>query len=185
MKASFLLHPLVVEALRLALALLFLVAATHKLRALAAFRAQLSAYRLLPGLFERPVALAIALLELLTATGLLLPRFQTWAALLAVALLLVYTLAIAVNLLRGRRDLDCGCAGPRSAQGLSSGLLIRNLGLLLAAWYAARPVPAPQLGLVDSLLLAALVSSGILLYATANTLLANAWRETALGLRRG
>ena len=48
-------------------------------------------------------------------------------------LLALYAGAMAVNLARGRRDLDCGCAGPGVRRPVGEGLLIRN-GALIAVW---------------------------------------------------
>jgi hypothetical protein len=48
-------------------------------------------------------------------------------ALVAALLLLVYALAIAINLARGRRDLDCGCAGPGNRRPVRGMLVARNL----------------------------------------------------------
>ena len=59
------------------------------------------------------------------------------------ALLLTYAIAIAINLARGRRDLDCGCAGPNERRPIAAWMVWRNVGIaiLLAAvllpWSAA------------------------------------------------
>jgi hypothetical protein len=157
---------------RLALALLFAHAAAHKLRDLAAFRAALAGYRLLPRRAEAPFALALPLAELGIAAALLASAPLGGA--LALLLLALYTLAIAVNLARGRRDVDCGCFGPAARQPLSGALVARNAGLLAVATLAAAQPGARALTPGDALTVVCGVAFAALAFATSNALLANA-----------
>ncbi len=59
-------------------------------------------------------------------------------ALMGGALLALYALAMAINLARGRRDLDCGCGIVRKS--ISASMVVRNL--LLAAFIACAAMPA-------------------------------------------
>jgi hypothetical protein len=132
------LDPVFAWVIHLALALLFAVAAWHKLRDLRAFQATLANYRLLPTAVIAPAALALAACELGVAALLLAPlpepvarhaalaSLSSLAPLAALGLLALYSGALAVNLARGRRDLDCGCLGPAQRQPISPGLLVRN-----------------------------------------------------------
>ena len=135
------LDPVFAWVIHLALALLFAVAAWHKLRDLRAFQATLANYRLLPTAVIAPAALALAACELGVAALLLAPlpepvarhaalaslsSLAPLAPLAALGLLALYSGALAVNLARGRRDLDCGCLGPAQRQPISPGLLVRN-----------------------------------------------------------
>jgi uncharacterized membrane protein YphA (DoxX/SURF4 family) len=137
--------PVLAWLARLALALLFAAAASHKLRDFRAFTATVRDYRILPGATAAAAALALVLLELGLAVALLLPAADPLGPLAALALLSLYSAAIAVNLARGRRDLDCGCLGPAHRQPLAPWLLVRNavicLGpaLLLLGDAATRP----------------------------------------------
>ena len=74
----------------------------------------------------------------LTAWALLLwPASRSLGAVLALCVLLVATSGIVMNLLRGRRDVDCGCSGlGESSGGLSWWLVARNalLAALAAPW---------------------------------------------------
>ncbi|MBJ6950286.1 hypothetical protein JG666_23760, partial [Vibrio cholerae] len=45
----------------------------------------------------------------------------------AVLLLLVYSVAISINLLRGRKEISCGCGGVLGNHKLSWMLVVRNL----------------------------------------------------------
>src|SRR2546425_7648864 len=98
--------PVIDVTLRTALALLFFVAAGHKLRDLDRFRATLAEYRLLPaGLVPLAVALVVAV-EVAAAGALLVPGARAAGLVSAAALLVLYGAAIAINLARGRRDID-------------------------------------------------------------------------------
>jgi hypothetical protein len=46
-------------------------------------------------------------------------------------LLLSFSVAMGVNLRRGRKDLNCGCSGARQPQKISGRLILRNAILLL------------------------------------------------------
>jgi hypothetical protein len=168
------LDPVVAAILRGALALLFLDAARHKLRDRAAFAAAFDAYRLLPEGAGRAAGAAIGGAELAVAAALLVPVADRPGALGAAGLLALYTAAIAVNLMRGRRDIDCGCAGPALRQPLGGGLVVRNLVLLGAALLCLVPTLPRSLVWLDAV--TALGAVGVLAcgYAAAQRLLSNA-----------
>lgn len=170
------LDPILIHACALALAAILATAATHKLRAPRWFAAQLEAYALLPQALLRPVARALPLLEGAVALGLLLPFSRTAAAVAAGVLMAVYAGAIAVNLWRGRRDIDCGCAGPGESQPLRPLLLLRNAALLGLALLATLPPLPRELGLFDGFVALAAAAVLLLLYAAADGLLTNAPR---------
>ena len=100
--------PIFVIAAAITVAVILASAATHKLRAPARFASQLENYQLLPQALVRPVARILPWLEAVLAFTLLVPMARHFAALGAAALLASYALAIAINLWRGRRDIDCG-----------------------------------------------------------------------------
>jgi hypothetical protein len=169
--------PALALAARLALALLFAHAAWHKLSDLAAFRAALAGYRLLPERALGVAAPALVALELGTGLGLVASRA---GGALALGLLALYTLAIGANLARGRREIDCGCFGPAARQPLSAGLVWRNLGLLAVAALAGAPPATRALSWVDALSIAGGVAFAALAFASVNALFANAPRLRAL-----
>ncbi|MGO4119283.1 MauE/DoxX family redox-associated membrane protein, partial [Rhizobium ruizarguesonis] len=49
----------------------------------------------------------------------------------AFTLLVVYSVAITINLVRGRNEISCGCGGVLGTHNLSWKLVIRNIFLLL------------------------------------------------------
>lgn len=165
-------------ALRLALALLFASAARHKLVAFSAFRAAFERYELVPHPVAGAVAALVPVVEVVAAVALVAAPGA--GALLASALLALYAGAIAWNLRRGRRDIECGCGGPALRQTLSGALVVRNLVLVCGA-LACALTPSPRaLIWVDALSIAGGVCVLALLYAATNQLVANAPRLAPL-----
>jgi Methylamine utilisation protein MauE len=172
------LDPALLAALRCALALLWLDSARHKLRDPVRFRAALAGYRLIPAPALRAVAAAVAVLELLLAVALLAPATGAGAALASAALLALYALAIAANLARGLRGIDCGC-GARP-QPLGEGLLARNAVLTLIALAAALPTSGRALTGIDAVSILGGAAGLAALYAAIDTALANGARSRVL-----
>jgi hypothetical protein len=172
--------PAVSTILRGALALLFVIAATHKLRDPASFAAVLTDYALLPAAVIGLAARVVPAAELAAALALAVPGSVGAGALLAAALLALYALAMGVNLLRGRRDLDCGCMGPGARRSLSGGLLVRNALFIVAALLCLLPVTPRALTWLDALTVPLAVAALSALYAAAERLLATAPALAAL-----
>lgn len=144
-------------ALRVALALLFAGAAVHKLREHEAFRAALAEYALLPRAALAPVSALLPGLELASVVALIV--WPSAGAAGIATLLLLYAGAMAVNVARGRRDLDCGCGGPAGGQRVGPGLVLRNVVLAALALAIALPVRERALGAVDAVTVLGLVST--------------------------
>lgn len=154
---------------RYALALLFGGAALHKLRDRRRFDGMVLAYRLAPSRLALRVARLLPLLELLVAGGLLAawrPAFPAAALLLA-----GYGLAMAINLARGRREIDCGCGA--MPQRLSLWLVARNAVLAAAALSLLLPAGARP-GAPDAMTLAAIATVAVLLPGPLGSLVAHA-----------
>jgi hypothetical protein len=164
------LDPVLDLTIRAGLALLFASTALTKLRDLGGFTAAVAGYRLLPERLARGAALGFVAAELALAAGLLVPALRAPASLGAAGLLVVYAAAIAWNLARGRRDIDCGCGGPFGKQTLSEGLVLRNLALAAAALASTLPVAERALGWLDLWTVLAALACGALLFAAANAL---------------
>jgi hypothetical protein len=158
--------------LRAAMSLLFAAAAVHKLRDVDGFRRALEGYELLPPLWAVPAGAALIAVELSIALALWLPALSTFAAVAAATLLGLYAAAIAVNLLRGRRDIECGCFGPARRRPISAMLVVRNALLAAAALGAAAPAEPRPLLWIDLVTIAAGVLGVALLYLAIDGLLA-------------
>jgi hypothetical protein len=160
--------PTIDLTLRTALGLLFAVAAVHKLRDPGRFVATLAEYRLLPpGLVTAGAAVVVAA-ELGVVIALVSDRRPGLAA--AAALLVGY--AVAINLARGRRDIDCGCAGPAARRPISATLVIRNLALAALALAGLSPLAARPLLWIDGLTIAAATAALAACWTAADRLLA-------------
>lgn len=165
--------PVIHLAAALVLACVFIQAGLHKCRAPREFALTLENYRVLPGWLNRQCVYLVPVAEIMTGAALALPPMTRPAAWAAAILLGAYTAAIGVNLLRGRRDMDCGCGGPRQKQLLGEWMLARNALLLWPAFIAACQVqPRPMLWL-DWLVALLATAAGCLCYGIVNQLLAN------------
>jgi hypothetical protein len=164
--------PVIGHILRGLLALVFAEAAYHKLSDFRAFCATLANYRLVPEAINRPAAVSIAAIEIVAAVGLLWPGAPGAAPSLAGAILVLYGAAIAINLARGRRAIDCGCSGPAVRQSLSEGLIVRNLVLAGCCWMAALDTVVRPLSMLDTGTLLFGVAGLFLAYVASNRLLA-------------
>lgn len=156
--------PAVSLVLRGALVWVFAVAALHKLRDPAAYGAIVRGYRLLPDAGATAWALGLGLAEAATVAALLVPGLVAYGAAGAGLLLGLYSTAIGINLARGRRDVDCGCAGPGRRQTLSGWLLVRNGALLAAAAACAAPVGARPVHWLDAVTAVGGVCALVLLF---------------------
>lgn len=169
--------PVPASVLALALAALWTASGVHKLRDPEAFTSALAAYALLPQQAIDVVARALPLIEITVAIGLLLPVSRAAAALVSTMLLGLYALAIAINLRRGRRELDCGCFGFGRRSTISVALLWRNGALVLASFAAGLlPRTVRALDWIDLFTVAVGVAAAALLYAAVEGLADTAGR---------
>jgi hypothetical protein len=169
--------PVIDATVRAALALLFLAAAAHKMRDPARFRTTVADYRLLPSPLVTLGAAMLVLSELAVAVALAVAR--SWGLAAAAALLALYAAAIAVNLARGRRHLDCGCTGPALRRPISGWLVLRNLALVAIALSDLTPVSTRPLVWIDHLTVVAATAAFAACWMATDRLLA-----TAPGLAR-
>lgn len=164
------LDPVFSLTLALLLTTLLWHAAFGKLGARAEFRAVLDAYDLLPPALNLVLSLLLPVTEGLSGLALLVGRTRPLGGLAASALFAVYGTAIAVNLARGRRDLDCGCAGPGARRPITGYLVWRNAGLSLAGLALAAGTAPRLLTLGDGATVLGAVLGFALLYLTLDRL---------------
>ena len=155
----------------LSMALLLASAGWHQLRSLADFQSTFVAYRVLPAALSARLAWCVPAGELAIAVLLVLPRSRSAACLAGAGLLLSYAGGIALNLKRGRRDLDCGCSGPLGRRPIAAWMVGRNVLLAAALALAALPWSPRPLVLVDAVTLIGGISIAALLYLAADRLL--------------
>ena len=82
--------------------LVLAVAAISKLRSPDEFQGVVDNYRLLPGFLVKPVAKLLPWIELACAVALMVPPVREIAAWVAVGLFVMFPLALAINVGRGR-----------------------------------------------------------------------------------
>jgi uncharacterized membrane protein YphA (DoxX/SURF4 family) len=146
--------PAIAWILRLGLAVLLATAAFHKASQPRIFVQTLRDYQVLPRALVPFAVPAIVAFEAGLAVALVVPEIARVAALGSGALLIVYSAAIATNLARGRRFIDCGCLGPSARQPLSGWLLARNGALIVASALAALPIVGRPLHWLDAVSIA-------------------------------
>jgi Methylamine utilisation protein MauE len=164
--------PAFLLAMRLCLATLFGVSATHKILHLGGFVRTVGDYGLLPancvdaaafGLVSAEAALGVSLLSPLYAMG----------AIGAALLFCLYGFAIGVNLIRGRKDFSCGCSFAGQSAMVHPWMVLRNLALAAIALGLGVMSPATRsLTGMDMMIVAAALSAFCLLYLCLEIILA-------------
>lgn len=163
------------------LVVLFGLASVHKLRDFRRFVGVVSAYfkgaRWTEGLPRRLLAVCVVAWELcvtiVASIALFLPSAVVIAALLAAGVLLMYALAMAVNLARGNRMLDCGCSWGEGRTPVSYLLVARNMVLAGMASLLLIPLPPAGMGVFDVVNAIAMALLAYLLYSVADQLIVN------------
>jgi uncharacterized membrane protein YphA (DoxX/SURF4 family) len=146
MKGVMTIDPSISLAARVLGALVFASAAVGKLRHRHELAGVVANYRIVPRRLAAPVAWTTVGLEILVAFSLASGVRLRAGAALSIALLCGFALAMAVNLARGRREIDCGCFQTGLRQRLSAGLVVRNLllcAMVLPALATAAPIVGP------------------------------------------
>lgn len=160
------LDPAVSWLIGLGLALLFAFAAGHKLADRGRYLAVFANYHLMPGPLVPWVAAAVVAAEVVAVLLLALPPARALGAYLSAVLLAAYALAIAINLLRGRTRIDCGCFGFGRHDRIAWTMVARNLALVALALALLLPASQRELVVLDVLTVGASLVAGAMLVAT-------------------
>jgi len=127
---------LVVVALRLVVAAVFLSAALPKIADPASFATDIDNYRMVPDALIGPISVGLPLLEALVGIALVTGVHARGAALVASAMLVAFALGMVQAIVRGI-DLDCGCFGHVVETRVSWLTVTRNAVLTLACGLVA------------------------------------------------
>jgi uncharacterized membrane protein YphA (DoxX/SURF4 family) len=127
---------LVVRAAELTIGVVFAWAGLAKIGSLAGFAAQIHNFRIVPVAAENLVAMTMPWIEIVLAVTLLLGVRSRDGARTALALLVTFTLAVILAVLRGL-DIDCGCFGTSDATRVGWTKVGQNLALIAVALVAA------------------------------------------------
>ena len=140
-------HPWLTIRVQIALGVIFVVAALPKLADPPSFAHMIYNYRLVPGSLINISALIMPWLEVLCGLALILGVWTRPARNLIALMLIVFIVAISINLFRGNA-IDCGCfnvadAGKTYEQRITDMKvdIVRDLGMLLMVvqgWWASR-----------------------------------------------
>lgn len=130
-------HPWLTVRVQIALGAIFAAASLPKIVDPPSFAHMIYNYRLVPGPLLNLAGLVMPWLELLLGLALILGIWKRTAAALIGGLLLLFTVAISLNLARGN-PIDCGCfdvtAAGRSVEERFEDMrlvVLRDLGMLL------------------------------------------------------
>jgi hypothetical protein len=111
---------------RVCAALVFLLAAAQKAAHWRILPGVIANYRLLPRVLVGPAAALLPPLEMIVGVLLLSAMAISWILLASIVLLGLFAVAMAINLHRGRTDIDCGCGQSFLKQTLNWSLVMRN-----------------------------------------------------------
>lgn len=157
--------------LQFLLGLVFAGAAISKIQHTDEFHGVVRNFRLVPEPLDGVIAHVLPWLELAIAASLFTGIATHLSAAAAGLLLIVFAVAIAINIFRGRTEIDCGCFRQGMRQRLSWALVARNLVLCAAAfWIAAQPAWSVPMGALDIVIAALAALAVLLIYLCANEL---------------
>lgn len=119
--------------IRIFLATLFLTTGYEKLVDKEKHFAILKEYRILPKNYIRLLGTIEIYTELITGAMLLIGLFLKVFVLISITLFLIYSSAISINLIKGKKEISCGCGGIVGHHHLSWKLVIRNFIFIILA----------------------------------------------------
>jgi len=126
-------HPAVVRVCQILLGFTFLVSGLAKIGDLQSFSEQVHNFRILPIAAENLVAMTVPWVELVAGLAMVLGTKSRSAALLALMLLGLFTLAVGLAMARGL-DFECGCFGTADGTRVGWTKILMNLTMFAAAW---------------------------------------------------
>jgi hypothetical protein len=130
---------------------LLVLAGVGKVLGASRFTAIVASLRVLPSSLNGPMSRTIPVAEVVAGVMLLIGG-NSMAAVCAILLLASFGAAIAVNIVRGRTDLDCGCFGGTGGL-LHWGQVWRNAGLIVITTSLLWPAGAAAFGAAGAALL--------------------------------
>jgi len=140
-------HPWLTVRVQLALGVIFIVASLPKIADPPSFAHMIYNYKIVPWPLINAMALVMPWLELLCGVALILGIWKGPAGSILAAMLVVFIVAISINLIRGHA-IDCGCFNVSDANKTEAERfadmrwdILRDLGMLLMIgqlWWSAR-----------------------------------------------
>ena len=130
-------EPAVLRITQIVIGLVFVIAALAKIGDLPWFAQEVHNYRLAPLWSENLVAMVMPWIELVAGLALVLGVRARAGGAVVFALMLVFTVAVAIAWARGL-DFRCGCFGKVGASTIGAHKFLENLGLTALAGLAMR-----------------------------------------------
>ena len=145
--------PSILIASRVLILLMFATAVVGKLRHRDEFIRVVQNYRLAPLAWAPSIAWLVVGLEIVVVVCLATGLELIAGTALAMILLCAFAVAVAINIARGRTDIDCGCFPSAVRQRLSATLIVRNLLLaaIIAPWLRMVAASPSFLQLLDGM----------------------------------
>ena len=159
------------------LVVIFARAGYEKLHDYGIYVATLRDYRLAPQRLVSALAAALIAAEAVTLVLLIVPGLSLAGGVAAMALFVLYGVAMSLALRAGRTSIECGCGG--QGQIVSWLLVGRNVVLVAFAALVLVPVTSRPLSWLDGIVALCAILVGWLLLATAEKSI-----ETAAAIRR-
>ncbi len=131
---------------RFVVGFVLLFAAVMKLTSRHDFAKLVGAFGLVPSSWSTSIAIGLPWAEAVVGSLLVLGVVPVLAGGAAVLMLVVFTLAVALNLARGRFELSCGCFGGRATIGWH--LVLRNIAFVFITIAAMAPSKSHVMWLV-------------------------------------
>ncbi len=167
------LDPIYALTIVILIAFVFALAGIHKVMDYARHAGVVADYRVVPVWFVPLLAPLLIVLEFGVAVLVLLPGTRSAGLILTIGLLLIYILAIGLNLVRGRTSIDCGCGWGSQGQQINAWLIVRNLVMIVLCVMALLPSTNRLLQPVDLILAAVAGAALIAIYSIGDLLIAN------------
>ena len=117
--------------------------------------------------------------ELVSGILLLAPATRVPGAGVSIVLLLTYLVVVGTQVIQGKRDINCGCAGPSSDMKVGPELLVRNavyILLLVICGFFAAPGSGEHWWLAMTAALAMALLAGSIEQLIANAQKARKWK---------
>lgn len=162
-------NPYLLLFFRILIAVLLMAAGVSKLTNRKAFVQVVRNFRLLPENLVGSVGLMIPIVEVVLSLLLILGLLQAWSLIGAASLFILFGVAVAINIFRGRINISCGCFGRSRNQSLTWSLVLRNVVLAALAFsLAVAPITS------DSTSQPTMIDTGALMLVATTVL--TAWR---------
>ncbi|WP_440705767.1 MauE/DoxX family redox-associated membrane protein [Heyndrickxia oleronia] len=120
----------IVYMIQVTLAFLFITTAFDKIKNWNKHKISISQYKLLPKRFITYFLFLMVVSELMIAILFYFFSVNIFSVSLLTVIILIYTSAVFINLIRGNTEINCGCGSFLENQELNYGIVIRNIFIL-------------------------------------------------------